>query len=112
MNPSTPERTQPSPRTEAMIARFRVVAYAEATTFLILLAGVFVKRVLDGSDMGVRVMGPIHGVVFLVYLVMVLQVRASQAWTLGQTILVIVASALPFGGFFVGRHLVDEPAVA
>jgi len=93
-----------------MIGRFRLVAYAEAVTFLILLAGVVVKRGLDGSDVGVRVMGPIHGIVFLVYVVMVLQVRASQAWNLGQTILVIVASAIPFGGFFVGRHLDDEGA--
>lgn len=108
MTPTTPEDTQPRRGTEAMVARFRLVAYAEAITFLILLGGVVVKRVLDGSDVGVRVMGPIHGIVFLVYVVMVLQVRASQAWNLGQTLLVIVASALPFGGFFVGSHLTDE----
>jgi integral membrane protein len=108
MTPPTPERTEPRPGTGAAIARFRLVAYAEAVTFLILLGGVVVKRVLNGSDVGVRVMGPIHGIVFLVYVVMVLQVRASQAWNLGQTLLVIVASALPFGGFFVGSHLSDE----
>jgi len=94
-----------------MIARFRLVAYAEAATFLILLVCVVVKRVFHGPDL-VRVMGPVHGVLFLVYFVMVLQVRPSQAWTLAKTILVIVASALPFGGFFVGSHLVEEGAPA
>lgn len=92
-----------------MIAKFRLVSYAEAATFLLLLMGVFIKRVLEGPDAFVRVLGPIHGIVFLVYLVMVIKVRPSQQWSLGQTILVIVASALPFGGFFVGNHLVDEP---
>jgi integral membrane protein len=94
-----------------MIARFRLVAYAEAATFLILLACVVVKRVFHGPDL-VQVMGPIHGVLFLVYLVMVLQIRASQGWALGRTILVFVASALPFGGFFVGSHLREDNAPA
>jgi integral membrane protein len=92
-----------------LIDRFRIVAYAEAATFLILLVCVVVKRVFHGPDL-VQVMGPIHGVLFLVYFVMVLQVRAGQGWALGKTILVIVASALPLGGFFVGSHLVEENA--
>ncbi len=93
----------------ATIARFRLVAYAEAATFLILLVCVVVKRVIHGPNL-VPVMGPVHGVLFLVYFVMVLQIRASQGWDLVRTILVIVASAVPFGGFFVGSHLTEENA--
>ncbi len=89
---------------DTMVARFRLVAYAEAVTFLMLLAVDVVKRGFDGPDL-VKIMGPVHGVLFLVYFVMVLQIRGSQGWALGRTILVIVASALPFGGFFVGSHL-------
>ncbi len=94
-----------------MIAAFRVVAYAEAASFLALLVGVFVKRVIEGPDV-VPVLGPIHGILFLVYVAMVLQVRPSQGWNLGRTLLVIIASTLPFGGFFVGLHLVDRADAA
>ena len=94
-----------------MIARFRVVAYVEAALYLLLLLAVFVYRVLDGPDL-IGILGPVHGILFLVYLVMVLQVRPSQRWNLGQTLLVIIASAIPFGGFFVGYHLVDEKDAA
>ena len=94
-----------------MIARFRVVAYVEAALYLLLLLDVFVYRVLDGPDF-IGVLGPVHGILFLVYLVMVLQVRPSQRWNLGQTLLVIIASAIPFGGFFVGHHLVDDKDAA
>ncbi|MDQ6796415.1 MAG: DUF3817 domain-containing protein [Actinomycetota bacterium] len=90
-----------------MIARFRFVAYAEAATFLILLVCVVIKRVVHGPNL-VPIMGPVHGVLFLIYFVLVLQIRPSQRWSLGRTILVLVASALPFGGFFVGSHLVEE----
>lgn len=89
-----------------MTARFRIVAFAEAATYLALLLAVVVYRVLDGPDL-VSALGPIHGIIFLVYLVLVLKVREEQAWTLGQTILVVVAAAIPLGGFFVGRHLDD-----
>lgn len=94
-----------------MIAKFRFVAYFEAATYLLLLVGVVIHRGFHGPDV-VAVMGPIHGVAFLVYLVLVLKVRESQGWNLWKTLWVLIASALPFGGFLVGRDLVDEPAPA
>lgn len=87
-----------------MTSTFRAVAYVEAASYLALLVATFVKRVLDGTDL-VPVLGPIHGVVFLVYLVLVLKVREGQGWGVGRTIWVMVAAALPLGGFFVGRDL-------
>ena len=89
------------------IGAFRVVAVVEAVTYLVLLGAVVLKRVLDGPDL-VSVLGPIHGVAFLVYLVLVLRIRESQGWDLGRTIVVILASAVPFGGFWVERRLVTD----
>lgn len=94
-----------------MTAKFRLVAYAEAVTYLALLAGVVVLHGFGGPDL-VKIMGPIHGMVFLVYFVLVLNVRESQGWGFWKTILVLVASALPLGGFFVGRDLVDDATPA
>jgi integral membrane protein len=93
-----------------VISTFRTVAYVEALSFLALLVASFVKRATEGPDL-VPVLGPIHGVIFVVYVILVLKVRAGQDWGLGRTILVIIASALPFGGFFVGRDL-KEPESA
>ncbi len=87
-----------------MISNFRTVAYVEAVSFLALLTASFVKRVIEGPDL-VPVVGLIHGLIFLVYVVFVLRVREGQGWSVGRTILVIVAAAIPFGGFFVGRDL-------
>lgn len=107
---SQPPASRTTIEQNRMIDRFRVVAYLEAITYLILLAFVVVKRGFHGPDL-VRVMGPIHGILFIVYFVMALQVRVSQAWSVGKTILVIVAAAIPFGGFFVGGHLSEDDAV-
>jgi len=91
-------------------SNFRIVAYTEAVSFLFLLLASFVKRVIEGPDL-VPVVGMIHGVIFLVYLVLVLKVREGQGWGLGRTLWVIVAAAIPTGGFFVGRDLKTPDAV-
>jgi len=59
----------------------------------------------------VDVLGPIHGVIFLVYLGLALAIRKRVGWdwyTLGY---VVVAAAIPFGAIVVERRLpADEPA--
>ena len=87
-----------------MTKNFRTIAYVEAVSFLLLLTASFVKRVVEGPDL-VPVVGMVHGIIFLVYLVFVLKVRPEQGWGLGRTIWVIVAAAIPLGGFFVARDL-------
>jgi hypothetical protein len=47
-----------------------------------------------------------------VYLFLVLVIRDDQGWGFWRTIVVILAAAVPFGGFWAGRHLTDEPAAA
>ncbi len=85
---------------------FRVTAYVEAATYLALLAAVVVYRLLDGPDF-VSGLGPVHGIAFLVYLFLVIRIREDQGWNLWRTIVVILASAVPFGGFWAGRHVAD-----
>jgi integral membrane protein len=94
-----------------MTSKFRTVALIEAVSFLLLLACSVVKRGLDGPDL-VPVMGPIHGILFLAYLGLTLAVREEQRWTVGQTILVLVASAVPFGAFVVNKRMVHDPLPA
>ena len=57
-----------------MIKNFRTVAYVEAVSFLVLLCASFVKRVVEGPDL-VPVVGMVHGIIFLIYVILVLKVR-------------------------------------
>jgi integral membrane protein len=100
-----------NPTLRGATAAFRVIAYVEAATYLVLLAAVVLYRVFDGPDY-IGLLGPIHGIAFLVYLFLVLAIREDQGWGLWRTVLVILAAAVPFGGFWAGRHLTDEPARA
>ncbi len=94
-----------------MTPKFRLVALAEAVSYLALLTATVVKRGFEGPDL-VSVLGPIHGILFLAYVVLALLVREEQGWTAWQTIVVIVASALPFGAFVVNARMVHDPTPA
>ena len=94
-----------------MVSKFKLVAVVEAVTYLALLAAVVLYRVFDGPRF-IGFLGPVHGVAFLVYFVLALQIRESQGWNLGRLILVILASAVPLGGFVVERNLVDDTDAA
>lgn len=82
------------------LRNFRYVALAEATTFLALLVASFIKHT-GGSELGVKILGPIHGFLFVVYVLMVWQLHKEAGWTGRQTFWILVGAVLPFGGYVV-----------
>ena len=74
---------------------FRVVAVAEALSWVGLLAGMVVKHVLRTSEAGVALFGPIHGGVFVAYVVVALLAARVLGWSRGTTVLALAASVPP-----------------
>jgi integral membrane protein len=83
-----------SPRTVTGV--FRVVAVAEAVSWALLLAGMFVKWVLRTSEVGVQVAGPVHGAVFVAYVLVTLVAWRVLRWSPGTAFLALAASVPPF----------------
>jgi integral membrane protein len=81
------------PRTVARA--FRAIAIAEAVSWLLLLAGMFVKWVLQTSEVGVQLAGPVHGVVFVCYVLVSLLAWRVLRWTPRTALLALVASVPP-----------------
>ena len=90
-----PEHRVPLPFRAAMTLRnFKLVALIEATTFLLLLVASYVKRAND-QPLGVEILGPIHGLLFIAYVVMALAVRESAGWSGKQTLLILLGAVSP-----------------
>ena len=87
-----------------VLSGLRKAAVAEAATYLVLLAAVFNHRVLGGVDL-VTPAGAFHGVVFLVYLALVLRVRAERAWPLAEVVTLLAAAFVPLGTIAAERRL-------
>jgi integral membrane protein len=86
----------------------RYIALLEATSFLVLLVASFVKRT-GGSETGVEILGPIHGALFVVYVVVALNVRHDLGWSGKTTFWVLVGAVVPFGGYIVDWRLLRDP---
>ena len=82
-----------NPRTAA--TAFRIVAVAEALSWLGLLAGMYVKYVPQTSEAGVQVFGPIHGGIFVAYVVVALVAGRVLRWDVRTTLLALAASVPP-----------------
>jgi integral membrane protein len=89
-------RAQDPARKAGAATAFRVVAFAEALSWLGLLTGMFFKYVVEAGDQGVRIFGPVHGIVFLTYLVVTLITWRAQRWSLPVGLLALLASVPPF----------------
>jgi integral membrane protein len=75
---------------------FVVAAIAEACSWLALLAGMAVKYGPPANELGVQVFGPIHGGLFVVYLVLVLAVARLHRWSLLATAVALACAVPPF----------------
>ncbi len=75
---------------------FRRLAFAEAVTWALLLLGMFLKYVTETTELGVRVFGMAHGVVFIAYCLTAVFVAINQRWSLGILALALVSAVPPF----------------
>lgn len=85
----------------------RYIALAEATSFLALLIASYVKRT-GGSELGVQILGPIHGALFIVYVIVALNLRSQAGWSAQTTFWILVGAVVPFGGYVVDWWLLRE----
>lgn len=85
----------------------RYIALAEATSFIALLIASVIKRT-GGSELGVQILGPIHGGLFIAYVIVALNVRSELGWSGRTTFWVLVGAVVPFGGYVVDWWLQRE----
>ncbi|MGW4567289.1 DUF3817 domain-containing protein [Streptomyces sp. NPDC004561] len=93
-------------KTATAIRRLRLVSAPEAVSFIVLLVCSVLKRTTDFN--AVPVMGAIHGVLFVLYVIFWADAWNRAKWPLKTAALYFVLSVLPTGGFFAERKLRRE----
>ena len=73
---------------------FRALAIAEACSWAGLLIGMFFKYVVVHDEIGVQVFGPVHGALFVAYVVAAVAVARPLAWDL-RTLLLALGASIP-----------------
>jgi integral membrane protein len=83
---------------------FRRVAIAEAVTWALLLLGMLLKYGTETTELGVRIFGMVHGVVFIAYCLTTVLVAIDQRWSRGRLLLGLVSSIPPFATVLYDRY--------
>lgn len=87
----------------ALVKAFRLVSFAEAVSWTGLLIGMFFKWIVKSGEVGVQVFGPIHGAVFVAYVIVTLLTARAQRWSAGTSLLALVASIPPLATLWFER---------
>jgi integral membrane protein len=86
------------------LLRFRTAAYV--TGFgLLALCFVMVLRYGFGNPTPSAVYSPIHGVLYMIYLVLTIDLAIKARWSIKSTVLVLLAGCVPFVSFLVERRV-------
>lgn len=77
---------------------FRLIALAEAASWVGLLVGMYFKYLgSPQTEIGVKVFGPVHGGVFVAFLVAAAVVGIAHRWTALTWLLALLGSIVPLG---------------
>jgi integral membrane protein len=91
------------------VGRLRVAGFLEGMSFLILLGIAMPLKYLAGRPEAVQVVGMAHGVLFVLYVVLVGLAQREQRWPLRTSAWLLVAAFLPFGPFVADARLLRVP---
>lgn len=95
------------------VGRVRLLGLLEGASFLLLLFVAMPLKYGFDMPMAVRYVGMAHGVLFIIYVLLILLAWLDRKLTVGRAGLAFVASLIPFGPFIIdGKLAVDEAAEA
>lgn len=95
---------------KSALGRLRVIALVEGVSFLVLLFIAMPLKYAAGMPMAVKIVGGIHGGLFLLFLLAVFHAMDEAKWPLSRAFVAFVASVVPFGTFWFDRSLREEQA--
>jgi len=93
---------------QGAVLRYRVMAYVVGTALLVLTAVVIAKYAFDlRSQMRTpeQIVAPIHGYLYIVYLVVAADLARRARWGLGRILLVVCSGFVPFLAFVVEHRV-------
>jgi integral membrane protein len=90
------------------IGRLRVIGIIEGISFLVLLCIAMPLKYIYGIPMAVKIVGWLHGVLFVAYIYILVQVMMDRKWSLFRAGLAFISSLIPFGTFIFDSQLKKE----
>jgi integral membrane protein len=93
---------------QSAIGRLRITGIAEGISLLLLLFVAMPLKYYGGQPQMVTVVGWIHGILFVLFMLAVMIVYRQHKWPFARVIIAFLAAFLPFGTFIFDSQLKKE----
>jgi len=93
---------------KTQLGRLRVLAFVEGVSFLVLLGVGMPLKYAFGMPMPNKIIGIVHGILFVLYVLLVIMCAVEYGWNWRKTGLALLASIIPFGTFWADVKLFRE----
>jgi integral membrane protein len=105
VDPQTRTTPDVPPKLRGTLTRYRVMAYVVGVMLLVLVFVAVPLRYAAGVPEVSKVVSPIHGFLYIVYLVAAFDLALKARWTAKGTVLVLLAGVVPFLSFWAERRV-------
>ncbi len=86
--------------------RLRIIGFLEGVSLLVLVFVAVPLKYIGHLPALVKMIGPVHGILFLLFIILTISVGVEQKWSFrGTTWKVLLACLIPFGTFYIDRTI-------
>ncbi|UFH53202.1 DUF3817 domain-containing protein [Spirosoma sp. KNUC1025] len=95
------------------VGRLRLLGLLEGVSLLLLIGIAVPAKHIFGNPALVKSIGPVHGILFLLFVFNTLSVGVEQNWKFRTTTWkVLLACVIPFGTFYIDKKILSKIHVA
>jgi integral membrane protein len=99
-----------TPAVLGALKRYRVIAYVVGVMLLVLVFVAMPVKYIGDNPAVMNVVGPMHGFLYVVYLLGTFDLARRLRWGLGKMVLIALAGTIPFLSFIAERRVTHELA--
>jgi len=95
-------------QTVYMLPLFRIIAFLEGVSYILLLFIATPIKYLSDDPQYVKMLGMPHGILFIAYIILAIVISKKMEWSNSTLAKVLLASIIPFGTFYVEYHYLKK----
>ncbi|QOY52930.1 DUF3817 domain-containing protein [Candidatus Sulfurimonas baltica] len=82
------------------VKKFGLINTIEGYSYIILVFIAMPMKYLLGLPIAVKIVGMTHGILFIIFCLLLLSAAKESRWPLMDSVIFFIASLIPFGTFF------------
>lgn len=90
---------------QGALLRYRIIAWIVGVCLLVLVLVGMPLKYLGDDETVVALVGPVHGFLFMLYLVATFDVSRRAGWPFPRMLFVMIAGTIPFLSFWAERKV-------